>query len=83
MSDQFFEWDQFYNLYERSLTPLNAMKRYKKRRKSMDQRRERIAKLESIIARRRASSSATRERSAEDESSGIATSSGCAGTKNG
>lgn len=82
MTDEFFEWDRFYELYERSLTPLRAMKRYKKRRKSIDERRKRIAKLESTIARRRALSSATQGSSAEGESSGIVTSSDSEGTKN-
>lgn len=82
MADEFFEWDQFYDLYERSLTPLRAMKRYKKRRQSMDERRKRIKALESIIARRREQRSATTARSAEAASSEIATSSGCDETKN-
>lgn len=33
MSDQFSEWDKFYQQYERSLTPEQAFQRYKRKRK--------------------------------------------------
>lgn len=82
MSDEFFEWDRFYEMYERSLTPLKAMERYKKRRRLIEARRNRIAKLEATIAQRRAASSSIQARSAGDVNSEMKTLPGSDATKN-
>lgn len=81
MSDQFFEWDRFYEMYERSLTPRAAMKRYKKRRKSMEERRQRIEKLRRTIIQKMEKSSRLLASSQADASFETSTSSGCDATK--
>ena len=81
MSDEFFEWDRFYDMYERSLTPLRAMKRYKKRRRSMENRQARIDRMRHTIERRMAQSSSSKASSPEDASCETSTSSDSEGTK--
>lgn len=45
MSDQFSEWDRFYEKYEKALTPGKAMRRYRKQRR----RRENLEALTQML----------------------------------
>ncbi len=67
--DQFSEWDRFYETYERSLTPTKALAKYKRRRKSIERRKARIAEMRRTIVRSWAKSSSIRAKSAADASS--------------
>lgn len=81
MSDEFFEWDRFYEMYERSLTPLKAMKRYKKRRRSIENRKARIERMRLTIEQRMAQSSSAQASSLVDASCETSTLSGSGATK--
>lgn len=81
MTDEFFEWDRFYEMYERSLTPVRAMKRYRKRRRQMELRQARIERMRRIIVQRTAQNSSSPASSQGDESCEISMSSGSGATK--
>lgn len=81
MSDQFSEWDRFYEMYERSLTAAKAMKRYKKRLKSIEARQKRIDKLRRTIIQRTAESSSSTASSQAGASCETSTLSGSDATK--
>ncbi len=81
MNDEFSEWDRFYEMYERSLTAGKAMKKYKKRRKSIEDRQARIDRLRHTIVQRTAARSSAQSKSEQEESSQTKTSPASDGTK--